>query len=101
MTWYCSGVSRHRHSSSLWVTSNFFSCIAHVSLFREMWCLPPIRSSHHAIEKLNGNSLGRAQERDAHSRTHRGWLFGELDALCFKFGHDRVYAAHTQPEMVE
>ena len=44
---------------------------------------------------------GRAQERDARARPHRGRLARELDALRLEVGDDRVDAADRQPEMIE
>src|SRR5215471_10138061 len=96
-TWYCSGVSRRRHSSSVWVTAKRLSSMAP----------PPLAfaassdSGGVAIEQLDRHSLGRAQEGDAHPRPHRGGVAGELDALGLELGDHGIDPADREPEVIE
>src|SRR3954470_6638330 len=43
-----------------------------------------------AVEQLDRDAFGRAQEGDARARPHRRGLAGEFDALGLELGHDRV-----------
>src|SRR5215471_10125722 len=97
MIWYCSGVSRRRHSSSVWVTGNRLLSM----LFTPLG--PPLgsRSGDVAIEQLDRYPLRRAQEGNADAWTHRRRLPGELDALGLELGDDGVDAADREAEMIE
>src|SRR5215467_3712188 len=60
------------------------------------------RPSHRpALQQFDRDPLRAADEAHPHARAHRGRLLGELDALAFEFGGDRVDAGNRQPEMVE
>src|SRR5262249_28057997 len=94
-TWYCSGVSSRRHSSSVWVTAKRLSSMVP----------PPLAfaagSGRVAIEQLDRHAFRRAQEGDAHTRAHRCGVAGELDTLGLELGDHGVDAADREPEMIE
>jgi hypothetical protein len=60
---------------------------------------PP--SSGLALEQFDRNAFRRAQEGNAHTRPHRRRPPGELDALRFEFGDQRIDAVDREPEMIE
>src|SRR5215470_5212673 len=96
-TWYCSGVSRRRHSASVWVTANRLSSMAPPPFV----FAAPSDSGGVAIEQLDRHPLRRAQEGDAHARPHRGRPPGELDALGLELRDHGVDAGDREPEVIE
>src|SRR3954466_10607029 len=93
---YCSGVSTLRHSSSLWVTGKRFS-----SILLLLTSALTAGSGRIAIEQLDRDALGGAQEGNAHAGANRGGLAAELGALGLELGDDRIDAAHQQTEMIQ
>src|SRR5882724_1281529 len=54
-----------------------------------------------ALQELNRDALGPANEADAYARPDSDRLFGELDALGLDLGSHRVDVFHRQSEMIE
>jgi hypothetical protein len=54
-----------------------------------------------AVEQLDRYSLGSADEAHAHTGPNGRRFPGELDALGFEVGGNRVDAGHREPEMIE
>src|ERR1700704_4853298 len=82
-------------------SKNGVASLAYVAGIHVLLAIHTTRSRRVAVEQLNRDAFGCAQEGDARARPHRGGLAGELDALGLELGHDRVDAAHREAEMIE
>src|SRR5262252_9047749 len=87
----CSPVSSLRHSASVWVTGY---CL--VSMSRTLVLADVV-----AVEQLDRDAFGCAQEGNAHARPHRCRLAREHGALRLELGDHGVDSAHAETEMIE